>query len=143
MQRHTVQDQDAETPDEICEPSKATFLPTPTCVHVWCPSLVPCNWQQARELDKANGNTRWLDAERLELQQINDYNTFKDLGEDFEKIKRRLKDHKKIKVHMVYACKYDGRHKCRLVAGATLRTCLLTLSTPASCLCEASVSLPS
>ena len=75
--------------------------------------LVPRNWQQAKELDKANSNTRWLDAEKLELQQIDDYNTFKDLGDDFEKIKHKLKDHKKIKVHMVYACKHDGRHKCR------------------------------
>ena len=73
--------------------------------------LVPCNWQQARELDKANGNTCWADAEKLELQQIDDYDTFEDLGDDFEKVKHKLKDHKKIKVHMVYACKHNSRHK--------------------------------
>ena len=73
--------------------------------------------KQENWIRKANGNTRWLDAEKLELQQIDNYNTFKDLGDDFEKIKHKLKDHKKIKVHMVCACKHDGRHKCRLVAG--------------------------
>ena len=52
---------------------------------------VPRNWHQARELDKENGNTRWLQAKKLELQQIDDYDSFKDLGDDFEKVKHKLK----------------------------------------------------
>ncbi len=44
------------------------------------------------ELDRRNGNTRWQDAERLELEQLNEYETFRDLG----KGKRAPDGYKKI-----------------------------------------------
>jgi hypothetical protein len=31
------------------------------------------NYQQAVDLDKNNGNTKWQDAKKLELDQINEY----------------------------------------------------------------------
>ena len=37
---------------------------------------VPRNHDQAIELDRANGNTLWRDAEKLELAQIDEYETF-------------------------------------------------------------------
>ena len=77
---------------------------------------VPRNHQQAMELDHANGNTKWRDSELLELKQIDDYDTFHDIGTD----KRPGNDYKKINVHMIYCCKHDGRHKTRLVAGGNL-----------------------
>ncbi len=64
------------------------------------------------ELDRRNGNTRWRDAERLELEQLNEYNTFRHLG----KGERAPDGYKKIRVHFVYAVKHNGRHKARLVA---------------------------
>ena len=77
---------------------------------------VPRNHQQAMELDAKNGNTRWRDAEIVELKQIDEYDTFDDRGKDY----RPPKEYKKITVHLVYAVKHDGRHKARLVAGGHL-----------------------
>ena len=41
---------------------------------------VPRTPHKAIELDKKNGNTRWQDAMTLELSQLADYDTFRDLG---------------------------------------------------------------
>ena len=35
---------------------------------------------QPKEIDRANGNTRWADATALELAQIDEYETFIDKG---------------------------------------------------------------
>ena len=69
--------------------------------------LIPRNYQQAIEFDKANGNTKWQDATRLELEQINDYDTFVDKGRGYIP----GPGWKKISVHLVYAVKYDGCYK--------------------------------
>ena len=52
----------------------------------------------------------------LELSQLQEYSTFRDLG----KGALGPEGYKKIKVHMVYDVKHDGRHKSRLVAGGHL-----------------------
>ena len=78
--------------------------------------LVPRNYDQALELDISNGNTKWQDAIDTELFQIDDYDTFIDKGEGY----RPGIDYKKIKVHLIFAVKHDGRHKARLVAGGHL-----------------------
>lgn len=77
---------------------------------------VPRNHEEAMELDRKNGNTRWKDAEKVELTQIDDYDTFTDYG----KGGKPPDGYKKIRVHFVYAVKHDGRHKARLVAGGHL-----------------------
>ena len=77
---------------------------------------VPRNHEQAMELDRINGNSRWRDAELAELSQINEYETFVDKGIGYVP----GPGYKKIRVHMVYAVKHDGRHKARLVAGGHL-----------------------
>jgi hypothetical protein len=41
---------------------------------------VPRNYAKAVRLDERNGNTKWQDVIELELQQINEYETFTDLG---------------------------------------------------------------
>ena len=78
--------------------------------------LVPRNHDQAMQLDEANGNTRWADAEKVELHQLIGYNTFKDMG----KHAPTPIGYKRIKAHLVYDVKHDGRHKARLVAGGHL-----------------------
>ena len=78
--------------------------------------LVPRNHNEAMELDRKNGNTRWYDSEKVELAQVDEYDTFIDHG----KGGRPPDGYKKISVHMVYAVKHDGRHKSRLVAGGHL-----------------------
>jgi hypothetical protein len=42
--------------------------------------IVPRNHAQAVELDKKNGNTKWQDAEGIEMSQILEYNTWIDKG---------------------------------------------------------------
>jgi hypothetical protein len=69
--------------------------------------LVPRNHEQAMEFDKNNGNTKWKDAEDKELSQIDEYETFIDKGKGY----RPGPDYKKIRVHIIYAVKHDGRHK--------------------------------
>ena len=76
---------------------------------------VPRNHAEAMELDKRDGGTLWADAESRELNQIDEYNTFTNLGKG-----ARPNNHRKIKVHMVYDVKPDLRRKARLVAGGHL-----------------------
>jgi len=67
------------------------------------------------ELDKLNGNTKWLDAIKLELIQLDEYHTF------LVKPKGFIPDgHKKIRCHLVFDVKHDGRYKARFVAGGHL-----------------------
>jgi len=77
---------------------------------------VPRTPEEAIEIDRMNGNKRWQEAIRLEMVQLNEYNTFKSVG----KGSKAPEGYKKIKVHFVFAVKQDGRHKARLVAGGHL-----------------------
>ena len=87
--------------------------------------LIPRDYKHALELDKLNGNSRWYDATKKELEQINDYKAFKDHGTaQYDPKSKRIINapigYQKIKVHLVFACKHDGCHKARLVAGGHL-----------------------
>ena len=77
---------------------------------------VPRHSTEARILDENNGNTKWQDAEKTELSQLFEYDTFKDFGKDGT----APDGYQKIRVHFVYAVKHDLRHKARLVAGGHL-----------------------
>ena len=75
---------------------------------------VPRDYKHAIWLDKRNGNNKWAEATQLEMTQLDDYSTFKDVG-------KVIPDgYKKIRVHLVYDVKHDGRHKARLVADGHL-----------------------
>ena len=77
---------------------------------------VPRDYDHAIQLNKHNGNTKWQDCTKLELSQINEYDTFKVLGEKA----KAPEDYKKICIHLVYAVKHDGCHKACLVADGHL-----------------------
>ena len=77
---------------------------------------VPRTSHEARILDEKNGNTKWRDAEKMELVQLDDYNTFNKLGKSV----KPPDGYQRIRVHFVYAVKHDLRHKARLVAGGHL-----------------------
>jgi hypothetical protein len=79
---------------------------------------LPKNFPHAVRLDERNGNTRWQDAVRLEREQIDEYETFKDLGH--KSVTKAPEGYKKIRVHLVFDVKHDGRHKGRLVADGHL-----------------------
>ena len=74
--------------------------------------IVPRDYKHAEELDKINKNNKWKDSVKLELNQIDDYKTFIDLGKDG----MAPVGSKKISVHLIFDIKHDGRHKARLVA---------------------------
>jgi hypothetical protein len=77
---------------------------------------IPRNYEDCVRLDKLHGNNKWQKATKLEIGQLHEYDTFQDKGigttpgEGF----------KKIRVHLVYAVKHDGRHKTRLCANGNL-----------------------
>ena len=73
---------------------------------------VPRTYQEALEIDKRNGNTKWQDAIKLEMIQLDEYNTFKDLGH--KNTARVPGGYKKIQTHLVFAIKHDGHHKARI-----------------------------
>jgi hypothetical protein len=80
--------------------------------------LVPKNKKHALEIDAANGNNRWQLSMDSKIAQIDEYDTFKDMG----KGRPPPRDHKKIRVHFVYDVKHDLRLKSRLVAEGNLTT---------------------
>ena len=69
-------------------------------------------------LDRINGNTKWADAEKLEKNQLFEYETFDDRGH--KSSSAAPGGYKKINLHFVYDVKHDGRFKARVVAGGHL-----------------------
>jgi hypothetical protein len=64
-------------------------------------------------MDASNGITKWQATINLELDQLDDYNTFIDKG----KLTDGPNGFKRINCYFVFDCKQDLRHKARLVAG--------------------------
>ena len=65
-----------------------------------------------------NGNVKWQDAMKLEMQQLKDYKCFKDVGMYGKELPP--KGYKKIQVHFIFDVKHDGHHKAQCVAGGHL-----------------------
>ena len=82
---------------------------------------IPKNYAHSMELYKRNYNTRWKDFTQLELDQLYNYSTFKDMS----KFSKTLYGHKKIRTHLVYAVKHDGRQKARMVVNGHLTDIVL------------------
>jgi len=64
--------------------------------------LIPRNHKHAMELDQLHGNNLWRESEVTELDSIDEYNTFQDVGKG-----TTPKGYKKIWYHIVYAVKHD------------------------------------
>ena len=77
---------------------------------------IPKNYKDALRLDRLNGNSKWQDSTKIEMDQLKEYQVFMDRGRGTP----IPKGYQKIRVHLVYACKHDGRHKARLVADGHL-----------------------
>jgi hypothetical protein len=75
---------------------------------------IPKDYDRALFLDRRNGNSKWQDANKLEFDQLDEYETFEDMGPS-ESTKPPDK-HKKIRVHLVFDVKHNSRHKVRCVA---------------------------
>jgi hypothetical protein len=79
---------------------------------------IPRDYAHAVEIDERNGNRLWQDAVDLEFKSVNEYNTFKDIGHQSKTSPPA--GYKRIRVHLVFDVKHDGRHKVRLVADGHL-----------------------
>jgi hypothetical protein len=77
---------------------------------------IPCDFKHATQIDQHNGNTKWQDATKLELESMEAFQVFKDCGYKAEP----PPGYKVIHVHLIYDVKHDGRHKVRLVADGHL-----------------------
>ena len=87
--------------------------------------LIPKDYKQALLLDEQNGNSKWYDATKLEMDQINEYKVFQDhvraqIDPKSRKVSHAPDGYQKIRVNLIFAVKHDGRHKARLVAGGHL-----------------------
>ena len=81
------------------------------------------DYAHALKLDIQNGNNKWKDAIELEIEQIKEYQVFKDYGKaayEKDKIGNAPKGYQKIRVHFVFDVKHYGKFKARLVADGHL-----------------------
>ena len=77
---------------------------------------IPRNYEDAIRLDQLHGHDKWKTSTELEMGQLHEYDTFQDKGIGTTP----GEGYKKIRVHLVYAVKHDGRHKARLCANGNL-----------------------
>ena len=86
--------------------------------------LIPRNYMEAIQVDSENKNSKWYDAIKLEKESMSEYKVFKKwdkaILDKHKKVKTPPKGYHRIKVHLVFAVKFDGRHKARLVADGRL-----------------------
>ena len=85
--------------------------------------LIPRNYMEAMQFDSENKYSKWYDAIKLEMESMSEYKVFKKWDKailDKHKVKNPPKGYQMIKVHVVFAVKFDDRHKARLVADGHL-----------------------
>ena len=85
--------------------------------------LIPRNSIEASEFDKADNNSKWYDATKAEMNSIHLYEVFKKHEKaqyDKQKVINAPHGYQKIRVHLIFAVKYDGRHNARLVTDGHL-----------------------
>ena len=86
--------------------------------------LIPRNYMEAMQFVSENKNCKWYDAIKLEMESMIEYKVFikwdKAILDKHKKVMNSPKGYHRIKVHLVFAVKFDGRHKARLVADGHL-----------------------
>ena len=82
------------------------------------------NYMEAMQFDSENKNSKWYDAIKLEMESMSEYEVFKKwdkaILDKHKKVTNPPRGYHRIKVHLVFAVKFDGRHKARLVADGHL-----------------------
>ena len=77
--------------------------------------LIPRNYMEAMQFDSENKNSKWYDAIELEMESMLEYKVFKmwdkAIIDKHKKVKNPPKGYHRIIVHLVFAVKFDGRHK--------------------------------
>ena len=83
--------------------------------------LIPRSYKEALEFGKEYNNTKWADATRDEMDCIKEQEVVPTCGRakwdyNHKRILNAPPNHQKIRVNLIFAVKYNGRHKARLVA---------------------------
>ena len=81
--------------------------------------LIPRSYTEPLEFDKANKESKQYDATKTEIESIHSYHVFQ--KHEMAKFDRHRKvinspGYQKIRVHLIFAVKYDVRHKARSIA---------------------------
>ena len=75
---------------------------------------------EALQFDTEIKTSKWYDAIKIEMESMLEYQVFnkqdKAILDKHKKVMNPPKGYRKIKVNLVFAVKFDGRHKARLVA---------------------------
>jgi len=79
---------------------------------------IPKNYKHAVFLDHWNRNTFWQDTAKLKFSQLFEYSTFDDKGHI--RLHKPPEGYRRIRYHLIFAVKHDGRHKVRCVADGHL-----------------------
>ena len=78
------------------------------------------------QFDSENKNSKWYDAIKLEMESMLEYKVFKkwdkSILDKHKKVMNSPKAYHRREVHLVFAVKFDCRHKGRLVADGHLTT---------------------
>ena len=87
--------------------------------------LIPMSYKEALELDKENDNTKWVDAIRdgmdcLKEQEVLTTSQRAKWDSNHKQILNGPSNHQKIKVNLIFAVNFNGRHKARLVEDGSL-----------------------
>ena len=77
--------------------------------------LIRRNYMEAMQFDSENKNSKWNDAIKLEMDSMREYKVFKKWNkailDKHKKVMNPPIGYHRIKVHLEYAVKFDGRHK--------------------------------
>ena len=73
---------------------------------------IPNSWEDAKRLDEELNSTRWRDAVALEIAQLDEYQVFINLGKGHAP----PPGYNKMRGHLVFDVKHDGKAKARYVA---------------------------
>ena len=86
--------------------------------------LISRNYMEAMQFDSENKNSKWYDAIKPEVESMLEYKVFKKwykaILDKHKKVMNPPKGCHMITVHLIFAVKFDGRHKARLVADGHL-----------------------
>ena len=86
--------------------------------------LIPRNYMEAMQFDSENKHSKWYDAIKIEMESMLEYKVFKKwdkaILDKHKKVMNSPKGYHRIKAHLVFAVKFDDRHKARLVADGHL-----------------------
>ena len=75
--------------------------------------LIPRNYMEAMQFDSENQNSKWYDAIKMEMESMREYKVFKKwdkaILDKHKNVRNPPKGYHRIKVHQVFAVKFDGR----------------------------------